>query len=216
MNRLFGLYSYSKTTPEFAFRTLREATNYAEMNPRTVHHAGGTTTIEFYQVDEFITPSVVHCKSCKVRGINTIVTAPDPKKYSYCKMCYYTGQAGEHQMAATILKLNRRIKRGDAHVWHTGGGCFSLTVSMPDGTYYSMTGDDMECETIPTEGIGCLCRSKDAEETGEFGEGGTWQALVYEGYTSYDGEGDCVKISLDDAIDLIKADIKTPAIAELV
>jgi hypothetical protein len=188
-----------------AFRTKREAMAFVESHPHEVHHAPHTgepaVTTEFETVYKGEIAAIVPCVTCKEAGRGeTIVTAKEPRKYPYCKHCHYTGDAGTHMNRKTIDRINRLLPKGwESSVWHTGGGCMAVGISRTDvqgADHYLMTGGDFEVDTIGAEGVGSMGRQN------EEGYGNTL-------FDEYDGDGK--RITVEDAIKLIKADIKDPA-----
>lgn len=217
------VYFLKHWTNEFAFLTEKEAIEYGELHPLTIHsrddEGNEVTRTEYYEVVEGTLPAIVKCRTCRANGVETIVTADDPKKFPYCKHCFYTGAAMTHMMAATISKINLAIPTHEASVWHTGGGCFALTVcprdhgdGMLDTPYYMLTGDDFECMTIPANGVSCIGKYMDESEDNKTHEyAGQRAAMIYEGYESFGEEGEPNKITVAQAIKRIKADIRKPA-----
>lgn len=73
-------------------------------------------------------------RPCSICGRE--VTSPNPE-VDYCKGCYYTGAALERNLRTDERDVLARIGAldgvADATVWHTGGGCFNLAVTLDDG-----------------------------------------------------------------------------------
>lgn len=210
---------------EHAFLTEQEAIEYSELHPHNVHKAGmarDETVQEFSTVVEGTLPAIVKCKTCKEHGVDTIVTAEDPKKYPYCVRCFYMGAAAEHLMADVLVKYNKALPGYEASVGHTGGGCFALYISRVDderkdglltSPYYMITGDDFEVATIAVDGVGCIGKYQDETEDNKTHEyPGQRACLIYEGYDEGGPEESKIrKITVAQSIRKIAADIKKPA-----
>lgn len=69
------------------------------------------------------------------------VTARDDD-IDYCSNCFYSGRALTDDHAELIVALAAIPNVKGAHVWHTGGGCFLLAVTLNDGRLITLSDAD--------------------------------------------------------------------------
>ncbi len=64
------------------------------------------------------------------------VTSPNPE-VDFCRLCHYSGAALERSLRTderdVLARLGALEGVEDATVWHTGGGCFNLAITLTDG-----------------------------------------------------------------------------------
>lgn len=60
------------------------------------------------------------------------VTSTNPET-DFCRGCFYTGTTQEERLAPLIARLSEPENVAGVAVWHTGGGCFNLAVTLQDG-----------------------------------------------------------------------------------
>jgi hypothetical protein len=110
--------------------------------------------------------------ACRFCGGEVTSTKPG---VDYCRTCWATGRAFEDDFADVKAALTAAVG-GTASVWQTGGGCFAVAVSFPDGAYFMLTDDD---------GSGIW-----NDAGAPLGVGGLWMAGWYHGDGSC-GTDDC-------------------------
>lgn len=86
---------------------------------------------------------------CVYCGEESENTAERYAKFPYCRHCYYTGLAFEHerreQLAIISHALGARKSKFEAHVEHTGGGCFWLAFrALGEPIFFAATAGDAE------------------------------------------------------------------------
>jgi hypothetical protein len=67
-------------------------------------------------------------------------------KVDYCRGCYYDGRTMEEAFADFLTDIAGHTNL-DAHVAHTGGGCFVISLVLADGSYVWASG--AESGTLP-------------------------------------------------------------------
>lgn len=69
------------------------------------------------------------------------VTSSNPD-VDFCRNCHYTGVAHEHRRGKLLADLEVLPNVKSASVWHTGGGCFMLAVTLTDDRLLTITDGD--------------------------------------------------------------------------
>lgn len=154
-----------------AFLTLEEAKAYLELHPESqVHSVGGRVDMIPRVITEDEVTAAVLCEACEQQA----VSSKDPERYPYCRNCFYTGSAHEHENSKRLAKFRQAFPGAEVNVNHTGGGCFMTSVRFPDmnvDEYYGLT-DGEACMPEPGEGWGWVgyCDDRRLDE-GEYEEG---------------------------------------------
>lgn len=117
---------------------------------------------------------------CSICGSG--ITSTDPT-VDFCRNCHYSGSALERMLRTEKRDVLTRIGAldnvTDATVWHTGGGCFNLAVTLEDGRLLTPSVGYMENGGVwPEPGIPdpdedgkwCLVISENADAWGEWDE----------------------------------------------
>lgn len=121
-----------KERPEWAamrsyFRTREEAE--ASRSERTMHKAGGITLTgpEYLDIVEVERES----RPCVFCGTEV---ESEKEETDFCRNCYYMGTFHEERTCKDVLEAVRAFPNVDhAEVWHTGGGCFNVAITLLDG-----------------------------------------------------------------------------------
>lgn len=111
-------------------------------------------------VAEILIPNPRLCRFCG-NGVTAKSDATD-----FCSICFYTGRAFEDMYADRIAAVQEGLPDGwEAHVEHTGGGCFWLAVRSPHSArYYALTAWDAQLpDENEGEDWGCIYRYHENE-----------------------------------------------------
>lgn len=80
-------------------------------------------------------PPLEVTRPCRFCGAQVTSSKPE---VNFCEMCFYAGDAFSDQYAGLIDELGEKLGT-DGGVWHTGGGCFALGGTWPDGSFWMAT-----------------------------------------------------------------------------
>lgn len=96
------------------------------------------------------------------------VTARSPET-DFCRDCFYSGRADAELRAELIDGLRALPNVASADIWHTGGGCMVLAISLLDGQLATATEGEAALPE-PGEPWGLICVSDNEEAWGEWDE----------------------------------------------
>lgn len=113
-------------------------------------HAMGEN-LDRYLVADVIEVVDANPNRCDICGNG--VTSKNPEKYPYCQSCHYTGQASQAIYADVHQPIRDAFPDAEVSVWHTGGGCFMLSVKFDgDEGYYGLTEGEASLPADPKTG----------------------------------------------------------------
>lgn len=118
---------------------------------RDGEHPGPFVAARGVSFDRYLLADVVEVvernpRSCRFCGEG--VTSRDPD-IDYCSLCFYTGRALTDERGDLLAALAAIPNVTGANVWHTGGGCFLLAVTLTDGRLIALTDGEAE---LPEKG----------------------------------------------------------------
>lgn len=169
-----------------------------------IDDAFGNVPLEpFRPIEEVLamTDEVTIDRPCTFCGREVTSTKPD---IDYCEMCFYTGRSWERTLDPLIQRIQALAPDATVGVWHTGGGCFNLAVTLPSGALLTPsigTGDGEEWfpepgfPTQPDERW-CLVVSETEQAWSEWDE----DKITFSG-----------PLTEDELVEAIKAEVERPA-----
>jgi hypothetical protein len=111
------------------YRTREEAVDAMSQRKR---HEAGMAVDDWIPGEQYLEIIEVERESKPCRYCGGEVQSPNPD-CDFCRMCFYTGQSQEEACEPALALLRTIPGVTGASVWHTGGGCFSLGVTLLDG-----------------------------------------------------------------------------------
>jgi len=123
--------------------TIRVAYKSTSYTDASGHHEGpfvSPRSLEHYHVSNLLEVVERNERVCVYCGEGVTATKPETQ---FCANCFYTGRAFTELRSELIGKLTALPGVADAHVWHTGGGCFVLAVTMTDARLITATDGEL-------------------------------------------------------------------------
>jgi hypothetical protein len=91
---------------------------------------------DYYLVTDVAEIAVRNERTCVFCGNG--VTSENPE-VGFCRSCFYSGRWAEEERKHLLGKLAALDNVSTASIWHTGGGCFCLAVTLTDGRLVTVT-----------------------------------------------------------------------------
>lgn len=89
-----------------------------------------------YHLDDVQEVVLRNERLCRFCGEGVTATKSET---DFCSLCFYSGRAFTEQRGELLEALQTLPRVESASVWHTGGGCFLLAVTLKDGRLITVT-----------------------------------------------------------------------------
>lgn len=91
---------------------------------------GARGTSQHYLVADVVEVVLRNERLCVFCGEGVTATTSET---DFCRNCFYTGRSWERKLAPLLARIDEIDEVVSTAVWHTGGGCFNLAVTLADG-----------------------------------------------------------------------------------